>query len=146
MFWSDPTQSSSRTRSSSRGSRGGRRLLFEDASLEQTLAVCIYIAKHFGSTASESTSTSSAKAGCRSHRIVLDLRRTQRGRITSVRTGRSHVKVRYGCTSSGGAAKITAKAPGGLRRAVGSRLDIGLVRHPNAPRRSARLTFGFAPR
>jgi hypothetical protein len=114
-------------------------------SLEETLALCIYAVKR-NKTASEPASTSSAKAGCRSHRIVLDVRRNLKGRITSVKLGRSRAKVRYGCSSNGGATTITAKAPGGLRGAVGSRLDVGLVRHPNAPRRSAQLTFGFAAR
>ena len=110
------------------------------------MALCIYMVKHYGQTATEPASASSAGAGCRSRRIVLVVRRTFTGRITSVKVGRSRAKVRYGCTSGGGTAKITAKAPGGLRPAVGSRLDIGLVRQPNAPRRSAQLTFGFAAR
>jgi hypothetical protein len=119
---------------------------FQKASLEDTLALCMFVVKRYGKTATEPPSASSARVGCRSRRIVFDVRRNPKGRITSVKVGRSRAKVRYGCTSAGGAAKITAKARGGLRRAVGSRLDIGLVRHPNAPRRSAQVTFRFVAR
>jgi hypothetical protein len=118
----------------------------QKASLEDALAICVWLVKRYGDTASEPASARSAGAGCRTRRIVLDMRRTPKGRIKSVKVGRSPAEVRYRCTSSGGAVQITAKASGGLRRAVGSRLDIGLVRQPNAPRRSAQLTFGFAAR
>jgi hypothetical protein len=89
-----------------------------------------------------------ATSGCRSKSIPISLRK-RKGKGKVVALGRAkHAKlkassVRYSCSASGGLAKITIKGPRGLRKAVGKKLNLTVVRAKKAPRRSGKLTFTF---
>jgi hypothetical protein len=80
-------------------------------------------------------------------RIAFESRR-RNGKLIGVKLAKSQrpsrSSVRYSCTgSSGGGIKITAKRSQGLRGAVGTKLDLGLVRASNAPASGGTLSFRF---
>jgi hypothetical protein len=87
-------------------------------------------------------------SGCRTARIVVALK-TRKGRVVSVKRAKSQKmtasSVRYSCSASGGDAKITLTGPkkGTLRKALGKKLDLQVIRSKKASRRSAKLTFTF---
>jgi hypothetical protein len=106
-----------------------------------------------GGPASQATRASrgsrrEASSGCRTARIVVALK-TRKGRVVSVKRAKSQKmtasSVRYSCSASGGDAKITLTGPkkGTLRKALGKKLDLQVIRSKKASRRSAKLTFTF---
>ena len=113
---------------------------------QEQLRACLYlvyvIQKGLEGTAGRTTS---AAGGCRVRRLGFAIRRSA-GHVVSVRLAKpTSTSVRYTCTASGGTAKITVggRSKGGLRKALGAKLDLGVYRTKKAPRRLAKLTFAF---
>jgi hypothetical protein len=115
---------------------------------EQQLRLCIFIVFHLDrSNGFKPRSTQSAAGGCRARRLAFAIR-TRNGRIASVRLAKSALtatSVRYSCTAAGGKTRITVdgRTKGGLRKMLGTKLDLGVVRAKTAPSRGAKLTFTF---
>jgi hypothetical protein len=108
---------------------------------------CINIVVALEERPDAAASARAAARGCSVRRIAFESKR-RNGKLLGVKPAKSQrpssSSVRYGCTgSSGGGLKITAKRPQGLRGAVGTKLDLGLVRAPNAPASGGTLSFRF---
>lgn len=89
---------------------------------------------------------SSASACRTTKRLAVNYRK---GRIVSVTVAPKAPAgaVRYTCSATGGVIKLgvtAAGAKGGLRGAIGPKLDVGVVRSAKAPRRTAKLTLRFS--
>ena len=89
-----------------------------------------------------------AAGGCHAQRFRFAFREAN-GRIASVGLTKSRptaTSVRYSCTASGGTVKVTVdgRVKGGLRKALGTKLDLGVVRSKKAPKRASKLSFKFA--
>ncbi len=111
------------------------------------LKLCIALARKLVQPEGAPSSARAARGGCNTRRIAI-APRVRKGRIVGLKLAKSQRPgssgVRYSCTGRpGGAAKLTVRGPQGLRKAVGTRLDLGVVRAPGAPRRGATLTFRF---
>jgi hypothetical protein len=112
----------------------------------QRLKICIALAKELAGPAPALASAKAAR-GCSTRRIAI-VPLIRRGKIVGLKPAKrqrpSRSSVRYGCTGGpGGTATLTVRRRGGLRKAIGKRLDLGVVRAPDAPARQATLTFGF---
>ena len=112
------------------------------------LKICIALARKLvGSADQEPPVPTAAARGCDTLRIAF-APRVRRGRIVGLKLAKSQrpsgSSVRYSCAAGrGGSVTLTARRRQGLRAAVGKRLDLGVVRAPDAPPRQATLTFGF---
>jgi hypothetical protein len=88
-------------------------------------------------------------SGCGVKRLTLRVQ-VRKKKIVSTRVVKRKLtakSVRYSCTMSGGEMRITVdgRRKGGLRKALGKKLKLHVVRSKNAPRRNAKLsvTFGW---
>jgi len=89
---------------------------------------------------------SAANRGCRELVIPIGVR-TSKGRIVSIGKAKhaslTASSVRYSCSVSGGTVKITIKGHKSLRKSLGKRLQLLVVRATKAPPASGTLTFTF---
>ncbi len=123
---------------------------FANASPEAQLRACMYLVTvlfPLTPTAAVAQRTTQAAGGCRARRIAVAVRK-RKGKVVSLRPAKSRptaTSIRYSCTASGGAQTITVdgRRKRGLRRALGKKLKLGVVRAKNAPRRAAKVTFTF---
>jgi hypothetical protein len=91
--------------------------------------------------------TPQGTSGCSVRRLALD-GTIRGGRLTSLRPVNAKLRpgdIRYGCVPGRDALKLTVdgRMKGGLRKALGNKLDLGVVRSKNADRDGGRLTFKF---
>jgi hypothetical protein len=98
---------------------------------------CIALARKLVELFGDAASARAAASGCRVRRIALAGRKLAKGQRPS------SSGVRYGCKRVRGGVKITVKRRQGLRAAIGRRLDLGIVRDPDAPAGEASLSFRF---
>jgi hypothetical protein len=85
----------------------------------------------------------SAAAGCKARPLAV----TERGGVLRVAKGAPPKSaVRYRCRMSAGRATVTVdgRRAGGLRAQLGPKLDMGVVRAPDAGTANAKVTFGFS--
>jgi hypothetical protein len=92
-------------------------------------------------------STRVGAGGCRARRLAFALR-TSKGRVVSAKPVASKLtpsSVRYSCSGSGGTLKIKVDGhvKGGLRKALGTKLDLSVVRSKKASKRPGKLAFAF---
>jgi hypothetical protein len=85
--------------------------------------------------------------GCRAQRIAFDVRGTKT-RISSLKRVAprpSATSVLYRCSASAGTMKsnVDGRVPGGLRKALGSKLDLEVVRSAKAPKKTAKLKISY---
>ncbi|MEA2324203.1 MAG: hypothetical protein QOD81_4053 [Solirubrobacteraceae bacterium] len=112
------------------------------------LLICIALARKLVEPAGSSAAAHAAARGCNARRIAI-VPQVRRGRIVGLKPAKvqrpSGSSVRYSCAAGadGTAAKLTVRRSQGLRSAIGTRLDLGVVRASNAPERQATLTFKF---
>jgi hypothetical protein len=127
------------------------RRYFPRFTFKQQLQFCMLIVERLATSEKVNgfgpRSTQSAAGGCRAQRLAFAIR-TRSGRIASVRRTKSALtatSVRYSCTAAGGKTRITVdgRTKGGLRKMLGTKLDLGVVRAKTAPSRGAKVTFTF---
>jgi len=111
------------------------------------LKICIALARKLVGSRDDTASARAAARGCHTKRIAF-APRVRRGKVVGLKLAKSQrpsgSSVRYSCVAGrGGSVTLTARRRQGLRNAVGKRLDLGVVRAPDAPPREATLTFGF---
>jgi hypothetical protein len=84
--------------------------------------------------------SSSAAAGCKVQRLAIGYRK---GHVVSVRPAPAAraTEARYACAASAGSLKIGIAGP---TKAIGPRLDVGVVRSAKAPKRRAKLSFKYS--
>jgi hypothetical protein len=122
---------------------------FQSLSADSTLRLCILLVQFESRRITAGVrNPQAAERGCRTQRLALAFR-TSGGHIASVRVAKNRLtatSVRYSCTASGGTVKVTVdgRVKGGLRNALGTKLDLGVVRAQTAPKRAAKLTVKFA--
>jgi hypothetical protein len=117
---------------------------------ERVLRLCIALVAKIGTGAEpRPVRAHAAASSCRAQRLGIAMR-LRRGRIRSARPIVSRripsKAVRYKCAvGANGAVRITAdgRRRGGLRKKVGRKLELGVVRARNAPAARGTLTFGF---
>lgn len=124
---------------------------FRNASAKQTMSMCIGLVTALGLFAGGDSKASSSAGGCRVQSVALRVRRRGGRSVVSPAGKRSRrPTVRYRCSGAGrGAVRIAVtggRAGGALRRQLGPRLDLGVVRHRDAPKRRAKMTIGFGLR
>jgi hypothetical protein len=86
-------------------------------------------------------------AGCRAQRVTFDVRgnKTRVSSIKRVASRPGATSVLYSCSAGGGAmkVKVDGRVPGGLRKALGPKLDLEVVRNKKAPKTSGKLTVTY---
>jgi hypothetical protein len=94
--------------------------------------------------------STAAEASCGVQRIALQLRR-RNGKFTKVALAKKQSRPasapKYGCSDTGSGAvaiTVTHGRKTSLREELGKRLDLGVVRSPDAVARTATMTFGFS--
>jgi hypothetical protein len=131
----------------------------EKPNAHNALAECLALVKYLilgaapptskkGFVTRQAAAAAAPAAGCQARRVAYVVH-TKEKRVVSARSTVSRLgprSVRYSCTMSGGTMKIRldGRVKGGLRKALGTRLHLRLVRNATAPRRGAKLKFGFS--
>jgi hypothetical protein len=125
----------------------------EFMSLTEKLRTCVGYVKpflHGGGNANPRTRVATGTAsGCATKRLSLRLK-VRKKKIVSTRVVKRKLtpkSILYKCTMDDGKLHITVdgRRKGGLRKALGKRLNLKIVRSKKAPRRNAKLniTFGW---
>lgn len=114
------------------------------------LRLCIYLVARIADQAVGSPSARAAQGGCTAQRLAIRgrIRKRKVVSLKRVKTKPPRTAVRYTCAAApSGAIKLTVdgRRAGGLRKKLGRRLNLGVVRNPNTPAGPSRLTFGFGP-
>jgi hypothetical protein len=85
--------------------------------------------------------------GCRAQRLAFDVRgnKTRISSLKRVAARPSATSVLYRCSASAGTMKINVdgRVPGGLRKALGPKLDLKVIRSKKAPKQGGKLKFTF---
>ena len=122
---------------------------FVNATPDRALRLCLALVRQLAQSLHDSSSARSAASTCQAKRLGIAMR-VRKGRIVRARPVTSQrlssTAVRYKCAKGAdGAVRVTAdgRRRGGLRKKLGSKLDLGVVRAPDAPAARSKLTFGF---
>jgi hypothetical protein len=85
--------------------------------------------------------------GCHAQRLAFDVRgnKTRISSLKRVAARPSATSVLYRCSASAGTMKINidGRVPGGLRKALGPKLDLKVIRSKKAPKQGGKLKFTF---
>lgn len=112
------------------------------------LEACIALVRWIAGSIRTPQGTAESAAGCRTQRLTVAIT-TRGGRVTSVRLGKKPLtptSIKYTCSGKAGSEKvrIDGRQKGGLRRALGPKLRLGVVRAKSAAGARAKLTFGYS--
>jgi hypothetical protein len=114
------------------------------------LRFCIYLVARIADEVVRSPPARAAQGGCTAQRLAIRgrIRKRKVVSLKRVKAKAPRSAVRYTCAAApSGAIKLTVdgRRAGGLKRKLGRKLDLGVVRSPNTPASQSRLTFGFGP-
>ena len=116
---------------------------------DEALLLCMYLVLEEGRRhmSRHVSSVSAAAATCPVRRFTLAVH-VKNKRLSDPRLVKSPptaTSVRYTCKLSGGtmAVHVSTTGKAGLRGALGTKLDLGVVRSQTAPKRAGKLTFSF---
>jgi hypothetical protein len=124
---------------------------FVEADAAKSLDLCIVLVRELAKSLVRRMDdpARSAASTCQAKRLGIAMR-VRKGRIVAARPVTSQrlpsTAVRYRCAKGAdGAVKVTVdgRRRGGLRKKLGLKLALGIVRAPNAPAARGKLTLGF---
>lgn len=103
------------------------------------LQFCMFLVRFELDAAGGERKPSSVGAACKLQRLAVTYRQ---GHVRDARVTAASGPVRYRCTATPAGLKL-AVSGSQLKKLIGPKLDLGVVRSSTAPKRSAKLTFAF---